>query len=239
MKTTMATRFEIDLASNARKPPPHNDADAPLDDRSRRTYGSIGLAAAVGLARVCCSCSPNLLDGDECTSPMARHCARTRVSVFADRRRPQSSRPRGRAEFCDLAGAVPLKLAMLAVWIVGICFYFLAFSRPLGTARSFWITLLLVVMPAWAVASMKAWSGYVTAFSATALVLHLITRNDHLRSSSLLIAGGVSAIIFFSQPLACFQACCRSSSFFLVSSRRLSFWLCYLLDAGRDVRQSR
>lgn len=67
------------------------------------------------------------------------------------------------------AGVVPLKIAMLAIWFAGIAFYFLAFARVLGTARSFWTTLVLVLMPAWAATSMKAWSGYITAFSVTAV----------------------------------------------------------------------
>jgi hypothetical protein len=66
-------------------------------------------------------------------------------------------------------GAVPLKLAMLVLWLVGISFYFLTFSRTLGRARSFWITLAVVLMPAWAVSSMKAWSGYLTAFALAGL----------------------------------------------------------------------
>src|SRR5207248_1766568 len=79
------------------------------------------------------------------------------------------------------AGAVPLELAILALWIAGLAFYFLAFARVLGMARGFWIALLVAVMPAWAVASMKAWSGYVTAFAATAVAIYLITRRRDRR----------------------------------------------------------
>jgi hypothetical protein len=99
------------------------------------------------------------------------------------------------------SGAVALKIAILAVWIVGIAFYFLAFARVLGAARSFWITLLLVLMPAWAATAMKAWSGYVTAFSATGATLYLLTRKDAGRGPWL-IAGGMTSIIYFAQPLS-------------------------------------
>ena len=44
----------------------------------------------------------------------------------------------------------------MALWIAGLTFYFLGFARVLGAARSFWIALLVAVMPAWAAASMKA-----------------------------------------------------------------------------------
>ena len=99
------------------------------------------------------------------------------------------------------AGAVPLKIAILAIWIVGIAFYFLAFARVMGAARSFWITLLLVLMPAWAATAMKAWSGYVTAFSATGATLYLVTRADSARLPWLW-TGGLTGIIYFAQPLS-------------------------------------
>src|SRR5919198_1541998 len=124
-------------------------------------------------------------------------------------------------------GALPLRPAMLGIWIVGILFYFLAFSWVLGVARSFWITLVLVLMPAWAVSSMRALGGYITAFSATAVAFYLITRNDNLRSTPWIMAGCVSAIIYFSQPLW-LPGLLPIVLFFLVSSRRLSFWVCYV-----------
>src|SRR5262245_39950266 len=98
------------------------------------------------------------------------------------------------------SGAVPLKIAVLAIWIAGIAFYFLAFARVIGTARSFWITLVLVLMPAWAATAMKAWSGYVTAFSATGATIYLIARKEPKAIPSL-IAGGLTGIVYFAQPL--------------------------------------
>jgi hypothetical protein len=98
------------------------------------------------------------------------------------------------------SGAVPLKLAILAVWIAGVTFYFLAFARVLGMARSFWIALLLVLMPAWGATAMKAWSGYVTAFSATGATLYLMTRDD-AGLMRWLIAGGATVIVYFAHPL--------------------------------------
>jgi hypothetical protein len=124
------------------------------------------------------------------------------------------------------AGPVALKAAILAVWIAGIVFYFLAFARVLGTARGFWVTLLLVLMPAWAAASMKAWSGYVTAFSATAVVLYLILRNDDRKGVSWLAAGGVTGIIYFSHPLW-LPGLLPIVLYFLVASRTVSCWLAY------------
>ena len=74
------------------------------------------------------------------------------------------------------SGAMPLKLSMLALWTLGVVFLFLALSRLLGAARSFWITAILVLNPTWAVWSMKAGGGYLTSFTATAVLLWLIAR---------------------------------------------------------------
>ena len=124
------------------------------------------------------------------------------------------------------AGPVTLKLAILAVWIVGAAFYFRAFSRVLGTARSFWITLLLVLMPAWAATSMKAWSGYVTAFAATGVAIDLIARNGDRRAGPWLGAGAATVVIYFSQPLW-LPGLLPIVLYHLVHSRKLSCWMAY------------
>jgi hypothetical protein len=208
------------------------------EQRSVPTWVYLTALAAVSLvARLPQLLSPNLLlEGDECIlGLMGMHVAHgSGFPIFFYGQKYGLSiveAPAAALSFAIFgAGAVPLKLAMLAIWIVGIFFYFLAYSRPLGTIRSFWITLLLVVMPAWAAASMKAWSGYLTAFSATAVAIYLITRNDNRRSVPWLIAGGLSGIIYFSQPLW-LPSLLPIVLFFLVSSRRLGFWVSYLSGA--------
>jgi len=191
------------------------------------------LAAVAVVARLPQLLSRNLLlEGDECVlGLMAMHLAQGReFPIFFYGQKYGLSiveTPTAALSFLIFgAGAIPLKLAILALWVVGLSFYFLAFSRPLGYVRSFWITLVLAVMPAWAAASMKAWSGYVSAFSATAVALYLITRNDNRRSLPWLIAGGVTGLIHFLQPLW-LPSLLPIVLFFLVSSRRISFWVSY------------
>jgi hypothetical protein len=152
--------------------------------------------------------SPNLLlDGDECIlGLMAKHVMEAReFPVFFYGQNYGLAiveAPAAALSFLLFGvGVLPLKLAILALWIAGVVFYFLALSRPLGRARSFWITLLLVLMPAWAVSSMKAWSGYVTAFTATGALLYVLMRTDRPRTASWVIAGCLTAIIYFAQPL--------------------------------------
>ena len=191
------------------------------------------LAATSVVARLPQLLSPNLLlEGDECIlGLMGLHLAKGReFPIFFYGQRYGLSiveAPAAALSFLTLGvGAVPLKLAMLAVWIVGVFFYFLAFSRPLGAPRAFWITLTLAVMPAWAASSMKAWSGYITAFTATAVVIYLITRNDNRRSFPWLLAGAVSSLIYFAHPLW-LPGLVPIVLYFLAASRRRSFWLFY------------
>jgi len=99
-------------------------------------------------------------------------------------------------------GAVALKSAMLALWTVGVLFLFLALARLLGSARSFLITAVFVLTPAWAVWSMKARGGYLTAFAATAALVWLLAGDRERRSIRHWLAAGVlTAVIYLGQPL--------------------------------------
>jgi hypothetical protein len=202
--------------------------------RSARTrLYLIALAAAAVLARLPQLLSRNLLlEGDECVlGLMGLHLAQGRefpIFFYGQKYGLAIVETPAAALSFLIAGAGPvsLKVAILAVWIAGIAFYFLAFSHVLGTARSFWVTMVLVLMPAWAAASMKGWSGYVTAFSATGVVLYLIAQNGTRRSLSWVIAGGVTGIIYFSQPLW-LPGLLPIVLYFLATSHRPSFWLAY------------
>jgi hypothetical protein len=192
----------------------------------------IALAAVAVLSRLPQLLSRNLLlEGDECVlGLMGMHVAQGRdfpVFFYGQKYGLAIVEAPAAALSFLIAGAGPvsLKIAILAVWIVGVGFYFLAFAPVLGAARSFLITLLLVLMPAWAAASMKAWSGYVTAFSATAVVLYLITQNDN-RRAVWLAAGAVTGIIYYSHPLW-LPGLTPLVLYFLVMSRRLTSWLAY------------
>jgi hypothetical protein len=191
------------------------------------------LAAVSVVSRLPQLLSPNLLlDGDECIlGLMGRHVTQARdFPVFFYGQNYGLAiveAPAAAVSFLILGtGAVPLKLAMLALWIGGVAMYFLALSRPLGHTRSFWITLMLVLMPAWAVSSMKAWSGYITAFSAAAVVFYLMTHLEKARSVRWLIAGGLTAVIYYSQP-SWLPGLVPILLFFLVSNGRPSSWAVY------------
>src|SRR5262245_14850673 len=166
------------------------------------------LGAAAVVARLPQLLSPNLLaEGDEClVGLMGMHVARGHdFPLFFYGQKYGLAIVEASAAAVSFAlfgaGPVALKSAILAVWIVGVAFYFRAFARVLGVTRSFWISLLLVLMPAWAAASMKAWSGYVTAFAATGLVFDLLTGNQDRRAVPWIAAGAATAIVYLAQPV--------------------------------------
>lgn len=198
-------------------------------------WAYLGALAAIALvSRLPQLLTPNLLlDGDECIlGLMAHHLADGReFPIFFYGQNYGLAiveAPIAALSFLILGmGAVALKLAMLTVWVAGVCLYYLAFSRPLGNSRSFWITLLLVLMPAWAVSSMKAWSGYITAFSTTGAILYLLTpHDDHPRSPRWVIAGTLTTIVYLSQA-SWLPGLLPIVAIVLLASRRAFPWVAY------------
>ena len=99
-------------------------------------------------------------------------------------------------------GPMPLKLAGLGLWTLGVLFLFLAQSRLVGPPRSFWMTTVLILNPGWAVWSLRAGGGYLTSFVASAMLVWLLVR-DRERETFVrwLIAGTLTALIYLAQPL--------------------------------------
>jgi hypothetical protein len=203
--------------------------------RSRAAWSAVFVLAAVAvLARLPQLLSPNLLaEGDEClVGIMGIHVARGHdfPLFFYGQKYGLAivEAPAAALSFAIVgAGPIALKGAILAIWIAGAGFYFRAFARVLGTARGFWITLLLVLMPAWAATSMKAWSGYVTAFAATGLVIDLVTRSQDLRASTWLAAGVTTAVVYFAQPLW-LPGLLPIVLYHLAATRRARHWAAYV-----------
>lgn len=153
--------------------------------------------------------SPNLLaDGDECVlGLMAKHVAQGReFPIFFYGQHyafsPVEETAGALAFVLFGVGAVPLKLAMLALWTVGVLFFFFALSKVIGTPRSFAATAVLLLNPAWAAWSMKAGGGYITAFTASAVLVWLLLQHRERETVMRWIAAGaLTAVIDLSQPL--------------------------------------
>jgi hypothetical protein len=182
--------------------------------------------------------SPNLLlDGDECTlGLMAKHVAEGRAFplFFAGQHYGFSAveTTLAAAAFNVFgAGPIVLKLSMLGLWSLGAIFLALALEAAVGRARAVAIVVLLALSPAWAVWSMKARGGYVTAFTATAVLLWIVGRVDARRQwRSWLAAGALTAVIYAAQPLWLPGALVFASTG-LVLSRRWSNALVYAAAA--------
>lgn len=97
-----------------------------------------------------------------------------------------------------------VKLAMLVLWMMGVVFFYKTFFViSAGNKKlSVILTLFLILNPAWAVWSMKARGGYLTAFTlssfATLLLFH---PNYRHKKATYIITGILAAIVFESQKL--------------------------------------
>jgi hypothetical protein len=191
-------------------PTPSLGASSPPVGGVRRTASySLALVALGIVSRLPQLRSPNLLaDGDECIlGLMAKHVAQGREFPLFFYGQHYAFSPvetvAGALSFVVAGvGAVPLKVAGLALWILGIVFMFLALSKVLQTRRSFWISAILVLNPAWAVWSLRDGGGYLTSFAASpALVWLLLRDREHETIGRWLVAGALTALIYLAQPL--------------------------------------
>jgi hypothetical protein len=184
--------------------------DACIASARSRTWTYVAmLAAASALSRLPQLLSPNLLvDGDESiVGLMARHLAGGReFPLFFWGQHYGLSTIEAMAAASTFivfgSGPIALKASMLALWTVGVVFLFLTCAKLVGSRRAFWIALVFVAMPAWAVWSMKARGGYITAFTAAAALLWLCVQ-DRERQTPLLwvVAGVLTWLIYLAQPL--------------------------------------
>jgi hypothetical protein len=179
--------------------------------------------------------SPNLLvDGDECVlGLMAKHVAQGKefpVFFYGQHYALETVEAGvGALGFVLFGvGALTLKLAMLALWTVGVLFWFLALSRIVGISRSFWISAALVLNPVWAAWSMKAGGGYITSFTATAVLLWLLVRGREEETVARWLAAGLlTGVIYLAQPLW-LPGVLPILLVVLASRRRLSWGAAYL-----------
>jgi hypothetical protein len=175
-----------------------------------RTFGYlVGLSAICVASRLPQLRSPNLLiDGDESVlGLMAKHVAQGKELpiFFYGQHYALATVEAGAGALGFLisgVNATSLKISMLALWTLGVLFTFLALSKTLNVRRGFWISTVLVLNPAWAAWSMKAGGGYITSFTATALLAWLLVQPRERESMfRWLTAGALTAVIYLAQPL--------------------------------------
>lgn len=98
-----------------------------------------------------------------------------------------------------------VKLAMLLLFTIGIVFFYKALVR-IGNRNTHWgaflVTLLLVFSPTYAIWSMKARGGYLTAFMLTSVVMFLLFAPPKKQSiAPSIVTGLLLLIIYEAQPL--------------------------------------
>src|SRR5579872_1824230 len=217
-------------------------SQVPGSNGRRQWLYLVSLITIVVVSRLPQLMSPNLLlDGDECTlGLMAKHVAQGKdfpVFFYGQHYGLSSIEAiAGALSFLSFGtSALSLKLAMLALWTVGVVFLFLAQSRLLGMSRGFWITALLVLNPIWAVWSMKARGGYITSFTATAALLWLLMRSrDRTSAVHWLLAGVLTSVIYLAQPLW-LPGLLPILGAFLISRRRLSYVASFIGVVGITI----
>jgi len=97
-----------------------------------------------------------------------------------------------------------VKLAMLSLWTTGVVFTYKTLLRlnKTGDILPILLILLLIVCPAWTEWSMKARGGYLTAFTASAVLAYLLLDEERkLKPATYLLIGLLMAILYESMPL--------------------------------------
>jgi hypothetical protein len=100
---------------------------------------------------------------------------------------------------------ISVKLSMLILWTIGIVFFYLTLKH-IGFINNAWlpliITLVFVFLPSYAVWSMKARGGYLTAFALFTVYTYLIfNKKINKVPISLFICGLLIVLIYYSQAL--------------------------------------
>ena len=100
---------------------------------------------------------------------------------------------------------IAIRLAMLSLWITGIVFFYKTLKHY-ESQNNKWapllITLAFVFTPSFAIWSMKARGGYLTAFLLTSILIYLLSAKSFGKHSFLSLVYGLLIIfIYQSQPL--------------------------------------
>lgn len=95
---------------------------------------------------------------------------------------------------------VSLRLAMLVIFWFGWLGFFKSTSRLINRNTAVFLSLLLIVVPAWGIWSMKARGGYLTAFAAANWVLWALAK-DKRKPLDWFLVGAGAALAYLAQVL--------------------------------------
>jgi hypothetical protein len=101
-----------------------------------------------------------------------------------------------------------IRLSMLSLWTIGVVFHYKTLKN-LSTPTDFFkqwlaflLTLVFIFCPVWAVWSLKARGGYLTAFTLFSVVTYLISGQKQTKTPHLFaLLGLILVLIYQAQPL--------------------------------------
>jgi hypothetical protein len=98
-------------------------------------------------------------------------------------------------------GPTPLaiKTAMLSLWCIGAIFFIMSLREFFGARIAATVAPLIAVAPGWAVWSMKARGGYITAFVCSSIALWLVARlrqNQRVSAGMFILLGACTALTY-------------------------------------------
>lgn len=183
-------------------------AEPPLPTYRRALWFALGAAV---LARLPQLFGPHLLpDGDEAiVFLMAKHLLEGRgLSLFFYGQGYGVALPEAlgtAALFATLgASTMAMRLAMLAMWLVGLVFFGAAVRRLSGDRAAAIAVVLLALCPAWGAWAMKARGGYVSGFLFCNVALWRLaveSRERPPRRGPAALAGFLCGAVVLLQPL--------------------------------------
>ena len=99
---------------------------------------------------------------------------------------------------------ISVKFAMLSLWAIGIVFFYKTFEEIIKNSKSwlpFIFTLFFIFSPTWAIWSMEARGGYLTAFTLSSLTAFLLIKKWQKPHWVLPWVGLLLVVIYQSQML--------------------------------------
>ena len=113
-----------------------------------------------------------------------------------------------------------VKLGMLTLWTTGVLFLYQSFLLINKSHK--WLPLLFILIfiwsPAWAVWSMKARGGYLTAFTLTSIVLCLLFREKKTYMSTFLM--GILVVLIYQSKSIWIPGLVPFLAFYLVKNKK-------------------
>jgi hypothetical protein len=129
--------------------------------------------------------------------------------------------------------ALAVKLGMLCLWTLGVVFLYktLQAISIKHTYTPFLLIAIFIWHPAWAVWSMKARGGYLTAFTITNIALYLLLSKNVKKTPLTMCIIGILTVVIFEAQLLWLTGLIPIVCYILAKNKRMSNLFAYLLSS--------